>query len=86
MKKWAADFKRGSKSVEDDGQSGCPNDATADEDVKVAHILVMCDMRRDMRSIASEEGKSFWGSKINPNRHLRYKKGFGKMGATDDDR
>ena len=33
---------------------GCPKDATADENVTVVHILVMCDRRRDLRSIASE--------------------------------
>ena len=42
MKKWAAEFKKGRDSVEDDGWSGCPKDATADENVKVVHTLVMC--------------------------------------------
>ena len=30
-----------------------------DENVKVVHTLVMCDRRRDLRSIASEVGLSF---------------------------
>ena len=47
------------ESVEDDGQSGCPKDATTDENVKVVHTLVMCDRRRDLRSIASNMGISF---------------------------
>ena len=34
-------------------------DATADENVKVVHTLVMCDRRRDLRSIVSEMGISF---------------------------
>ena len=59
MKKWAAEFKRGRDSIEDDGRSGRPKDATADENVRVVHILVMCDRRRDLRSIASEMGISF---------------------------
>ena len=33
VKKWAAEFKRGRWSVEDDGHSGCPEDATADKNV-----------------------------------------------------
>ena len=47
------------ESVEDDGWSCRPKDATADENVKVVHTLVMCDMRRDLRSIACEVGISF---------------------------
>ena len=35
-------------------------DGLADENVKFVHILVMCDRMRDLRSIASEEGISFW--------------------------
>ena len=59
VKKWAAECKRDRESVEDDGRSGCPKDATADENVKVVHTLVMCDKRRDPQSIASEVGISF---------------------------
>ena len=55
MKKWAAEFKRERVSVEDDRQSGHPKDATTDENDKVMHILVMCDLQ----SIASEVGISF---------------------------
>ena len=47
-------FKRGREGVEDDGRSGRPKDATADENVKVVHTQVMCDKRRDLRRIASE--------------------------------
>ena len=36
--------------------SNHPKDGTADENVKVMHTLVMCDRRRDLRSIASEVG------------------------------
>ena len=55
VEKWAAEFKRGRESVEDDGRSGRPKDATTDENVKV----VICDRRRDLQSIASEVGISF---------------------------
>ena len=55
MKELAAEFERGRESVEDDGRSGHPKDATADEHFKVVHTVpVMCDKRRDLRSIASE--------------------------------
>ena len=43
MKKWAAEFKRGTESVEDDERSGHLKDATADENVNGMHIVVMCD-------------------------------------------
>ena len=37
----------------------CKKDATTDENVETVHNLVMCDRRRDLRSIASEMGISF---------------------------
>ena len=47
---------RGSESVEDDAWSGRPIhvDVTTNENVEIVHNLVMCDRRRDLRSIASE--------------------------------
>ena len=59
VKKIAKEFMRGRESFEDDGRSGRPRDDTADEKVKVVHTLVMCDRRRDLRSIASEVCISF---------------------------
>ena len=59
VKKWAAEIKRGRESVEDDGRSGRPKDATADQNVKVAYTLVICDRRWDLQSIANEVGLSF---------------------------
>ena len=59
VKKWATEFKRGRESVEDDGRSGHPKDATTDGNVKVMHTLVMCDRKGDLRSIASEVGERF---------------------------
>ena len=48
VKKMVAEFKRGRESVGDDGRSGLPKDATADENANVVHTLVMCDWRRDL--------------------------------------
>ena len=59
MEKWAAEFRRGRERIEYDGLSGHPTDATADDNVKVVHTLIICDRRRDLRSITSEEGISF---------------------------
>ena len=59
MKEWASKFKKGRESVEDGGRSGRPKDATAGENIKFVHTLVMCDGMRDLRSIASEVGISF---------------------------
>ena len=39
--------------------SGRPKDATANENVKLVHTLVMSDRSRDMRTITSEVGISF---------------------------
>ena len=35
---------------------------------------------------SERSGHMFWGSAINPNIHLRYVKGLGKMGAVNDER
>ena len=59
MKNEQQSIRCGGESIEDDGQSGRLIDATADENVKVVHTLVMCDRRGDLRSIASEVGISF---------------------------
>ena len=58
--KMAADFKRGRESIVDDAMSGCPKVAITDENVETVYDLVICDRRRDLRSIASEVGISFW--------------------------
>ena len=81
VKKWAAEFKRGRESVEDDGLSGCFKD---DENVKVMHTLVMCDKRRDLQSIANEVGISFGAVQSILTNILGMSKD-GKMGAANVD-
>ena len=82
VKKWAAEFKRGRESVEDDGLSGRFKD---DENVKVMHTLVMCDKRRDLQSIASEVGISFGAVQSILTNILGMSKDS-KMGAANVDR
>ena len=71
--------KSGKEGVEDDVRSGGPREATADENVEVVKGGETC--KANLWS-----GHKFWVSTINPNRHLRYVKGLGKMGATNVDR
>ena len=59
VQKWAAEFWRARGSIEDDGQSGHPRDATTDQHVKVVYTLVMCDRSQDLQGIASKVGISF---------------------------
>ena len=84
MAKWAAKCKRGRKSIEDDARSGRPKDATTDENVEIVHNLVMCDSRRDLRSIASEVGISF-GAVQTILLTYGYVQGLGKMGTKNVD-
>ena len=59
MKKWAAEFRRGRESVEDNERSGRPKEVTTDENVELVHSLIMCDRRRSLCIVASPIGKSF---------------------------
>ena len=63
-----------------------PKDATTDENIKLLHTLIMHDRRRDLRSIASEVGRSFGAVQLILTQNLRYVKGFRKVAATYVDR
>ena len=43
VKKWAAKFRRGQESIEDDEWSGRPKETTTVEIIEIVHSLVICD-------------------------------------------
>jgi hypothetical protein len=59
VKKMAAWFKKGTERIVDNERPGWPKEATNFDTAEAVHYLVMCDRRRDLRSIAREVGKSF---------------------------
>ena len=58
LKRWAAEFKRGRESIEDDAGSGRPVEASAPEIEKVAEVeaMVMSDRRLKIVEIAAAGG------------------------------
>ena len=53
VKKWAAEFKRGRESLEDDPRSGCPSTATTQENIDRIHQMVMNDRRLTISHLAN---------------------------------
>ena len=51
VKFWAAEFKRGRKSLGDDERSGRPKTATADDNIAKVHQMVLDDRRIKVREI-----------------------------------
>ena len=58
IKKWAAKFKRGHTSLEDDTHEGCPKNATTPEIIEQVHDMVLDDWRMKVREIAETIGIS----------------------------
>lgn len=58
VKKWAAEFKRGRTSLEDDPREGRPKTATTPEIIEKIHVIVMDDRRVKVREIAKIVGIS----------------------------
>jgi transposase len=58
IKKWAAEFKRGRTSLEDDPCEGRPNSATTPEIIEQVHDMVLDDRRMKVREIAETIGIS----------------------------
>jgi len=57
-KKWAAEFKRGRISLEDDPREGRPKSATTPEIIEQVHDMVLDDRRMKVREIAETIGIS----------------------------
>jgi len=57
-KKWAADFKRGRTSLEDDPREGRPKSATTPEIFEQVHDMLLDDRRMKAREIAETIGIS----------------------------
>jgi len=58
IKKWAAKFKRGRTSLEDDPREGRPKSATTPEIIEQMHDMVLDDRRMKVREIADTIGIS----------------------------
>jgi transposase len=58
IKKWAAEFKRGRTSLEDDPREGLPNNATTPEILEQVHDMVLDDRQMKVREIAETIGIS----------------------------
>jgi histone-lysine N-methyltransferase SETMAR len=55
-KKWAAEYKRGRTSLEDDPREGRPKSATTPEIFEQVHDMLLDDRRMKMREIAETIG------------------------------
>jgi histone-lysine N-methyltransferase SETMAR len=58
IKKWAAEFKRGRTSLENDPREGRPKSATTPEIIEQVHDIVLDDRRMKVREIAETIGIS----------------------------
>jgi len=58
IKKWAAEFKRGRTSPEDNPREGRPKIATTPEIIKQMHDMILDDRRMKVREIAETIGTS----------------------------
>jgi len=58
IKKWAAQFKYGHTSLEDDPREGCPKSAMTPEIIEQVHDMVLDDQWMKVREIAETIGIS----------------------------
>jgi transposase len=87
IKKWAAEFKCGRTSLEDDPHErrppheGRPKSATTPEIINQVHDMVLDDWRMKVCEIAETTGISKKTGRIYFACRIRYKKALRKMGA-----
>jgi transposase len=82
IKKWAAKFKRGRTSLEDDPREGHKKSATTQEIIEQVHNMVLDDKQTKVREIAETIGISKEGVGYILYEELDMKKALHKMGAT----
>jgi transposase len=58
IKKWAAEFKCGRTSLEDDPSEGCPKSATTPEIIEQVHNMLLDDWQMKVCEIAETTGIS----------------------------
>ena len=51
VKKWFADFKRGSTNTDDAERSGHPNSAVVPENIKEVNIVILANRKFNLREI-----------------------------------
>jgi histone-lysine N-methyltransferase SETMAR len=81
IKKWAAEFKRGRTSLEDDPREGHPKSATTLEVIEQVHDMVLDDWRMKVHEITETIGISKERVGYILHEELDMKKALRKMGA-----
>ena len=74
VKRWAALFKAGRESLEDDERSGRPSTSVNEDTIEKVENLVMADRRLTVRYLAAEVGISTSSVETILHQHLRLNK------------